>query len=192
MALTINNLISSTISFSPKRAHPSTIEVISLSSGSFRSGGILKKIVQAIKRNRTVLYKYIVKSEEGNTADSQWTAGTDRTIKASSGHYRVFVYFTDVKTSSSKSDKTPVEVDDGIFSAKMSMGSDPVKVRCDCHDFRWRFAYYNKKNDSLYGAEPPPYKRVTNRPPVNPKKLPGMCKHLLNVVKHMKQNGVLG
>lgn len=53
-----------------------------------------------------------------------------------------------------------------------------VQVRCTCEDFRWRFAPYNHGDGSLYGNPPPPYSKKTDKPPVNPMKTPGVCKHL--------------
>lgn len=53
-----------------------------------------------------------------------------------------------------------------------------VQVRCTCEDFRWRFAPYNHGDGSLYGNPPPAYSKKTNRPPVNPSRTPGVCKHL--------------
>lgn len=67
-----------------------------------------------------------------------------------------------------------------------------VKVGCDCLDFRWRFAMYNNKDGSLYGNPPPPYKRKTNRPPVNEKRIPGVCKHLLATMLELITNGMAG
>jgi hypothetical protein len=55
-----------------------------------------------------------------------------------------------------------------------------VAVRCDCQDFFWRWNWYDSKDGSLYGTKRGPYVRKTKtRPPANPKKLPGLCKHLI-------------
>lgn len=59
--------------------------------------------------------------------------------------------------------------------------SAPAKVRCDCMDFYWRFAMWNYNADSLNDQPPPPYQKKTNRPPVNPRKAPGLCKHLMRL-----------
>lgn len=56
-----------------------------------------------------------------------------------------------------------------------------TKVNCSCLDFHYRFAVWNDNSDALYGDAPSPYVKKTDRPPVNPKKIPGMCKHIIEV-----------
>ena len=62
-----------------------------------------------------------------------------------------------------------------------------VKVSCNCKDFRWRFAYYNSGDDSLYGNPPDPYVSQTDRPPANPSKTPGVCKHLIKLKNELER-----
>lgn len=62
-----------------------------------------------------------------------------------------------------------------------------VQVGCTCQDFRWRFAYYNSGDGSLVGDPPDPYVRKTDRPPVNPNKTPGVCKHLMRLKKELER-----
>ncbi len=67
-----------------------------------------------------------------------------------------------------------------------------VKVRCNCLDFHYRFAMQNARDGSLYGPPPPAYQRKTEtRPPVNPMKVPGMCKHLLKLVDELQKTGIV-
>lgn len=66
-----------------------------------------------------------------------------------------------------------------------------TKVKCNCMDFHHRFAHYNSQDKSLVGRPPPPYQRKTNRPPVNPDRVPGMCKHLLKLVQTLQQYGIV-
>lgn len=67
-----------------------------------------------------------------------------------------------------------------------------VKVNCNCLDFYHRFAQFNFSNDALSGAKPPLYQRKTdNRPPVNPMKVPGMCKHIIKVIEKMRSYGLI-
>jgi hypothetical protein len=66
-----------------------------------------------------------------------------------------------------------------------------VKVRCNCLDFFYRFATWNFNDNSLYGKKPPMYRRVpgSNRPPANPAKVPGVCKHVIKTVETLRQYG---
>jgi hypothetical protein len=66
-----------------------------------------------------------------------------------------------------------------------------IRLRCDCPDFRWRFNYYDHVDKSLYGPKAPKYKKKTNRPPVNPKKMPGMCKHCMKMLEVLEGQGLL-
>lgn len=61
-----------------------------------------------------------------------------------------------------------------------------VKVSCTCLDFYYRFAIWNHGKKSLEGEPPPPYIKTTNRPPVNPNKVPGACKHIIKFVDFLK------
>lgn len=67
-----------------------------------------------------------------------------------------------------------------------------VKVRCDCLDFRFRFADWNFADNSLVGNPPPPYIRITTtRPPANPLETPGMCKHVIKVFDELRRQGII-
>jgi len=67
------------------------------------------------------------------------------------------------------------------------------RVRCNCLDFYYRFSYFNAKDKSLIGRAPKPYQKVqgSNRGPVNPKQVPGVCKHLLSLVKALNHAGIV-
>lgn len=73
----------------------------------------------------------------------------------------------------------------------LSLTGHYVKVRCNCLDFHYRFANYNLQDKSLIGKPPPLYQRKTNRPPVNPDQVPGMCKHLLKLVETLQGQGLI-
>lgn len=67
-----------------------------------------------------------------------------------------------------------------------------VKVRCTCLDFFHRFAQYNNTDKSLVGRAPRPYRRVTtDRPSVNPTRVPGACKHILRVFDELESAGLV-
>lgn len=73
----------------------------------------------------------------------------------------------------------------------INLSKNNVKVACNCLDFYWRFAKENHTNGSLNGNPPPPYQSKTERPPVNPSKTPGVCKHLLKLAIQLKDSGVV-
>lgn len=68
-----------------------------------------------------------------------------------------------------------------------SNSNNDVEIRCTCNDYRWRFAYYNGIDGSLYGELPPPYAGDSNSQPVNPTKSPGVCKHVMKVVNELEK-----
>ncbi len=75
--------------------------------------------------------------------------------------------------------------------AKIQLEGNLAKVRCSCPDFRWRFANWNFGDKSLVGSPPPKYTRKTDtRPPVNPDRVPGLCKHLIKLVQTLEQSGL--
>jgi hypothetical protein len=75
---------------------------------------------------------------------------------------------------------------------KLQFTKTNVKVSCNCLDFYYRFAVWNGISASLDGPVPPPYIRKTNtRPPVNPRKVPGMCKHLIKLFGTLYASGLI-
>jgi len=73
----------------------------------------------------------------------------------------------------------------------INLAQNTLRVRCDCLDFYWRFAAFNAKDKSLIGAPPRAYQRKTNRGPVNPQEVPGVCKHLIAAMKALKHSGIV-
>ena len=74
----------------------------------------------------------------------------------------------------------------------VTLNDHNAKVRCTCLDFFHRFAQNNNRDQSLVGRAPRPYQRVTtDRPSVNPTRVPGLCKHLLRVVERLESDGVI-
>ena len=66
-----------------------------------------------------------------------------------------------------------------------------VRVRCNCLDFYYRFAAWNAGDNSLQGRPAPPYNPKGERPPVNPTRVPGVCKHVIKVVDRLKQGRIV-
>lgn len=76
---------------------------------------------------------------------------------------------------------------DLISVSKNALEEAEVRVNCTCLDFHWRFALWNFNDGSLLGKKPKPYIKKTNRPPNNPQRLPGLCKHLIAVKQHFER-----
>ncbi len=74
---------------------------------------------------------------------------------------------------------------------QIDLAQSTVRVTCNCLDFRWRFAAYNARDKSLIGSAGKPYQPISNRGPVNPKQVPGICKHLIATVKALKHSGMV-
>lgn len=73
----------------------------------------------------------------------------------------------------------------------INLAQSNCKVHCNCLDFHWRFSNENHSAGSLNGSPPAPYQKKTDRPPANPKKVPGVCKHLLKLAIQLKDSGVV-
>lgn len=73
----------------------------------------------------------------------------------------------------------------------ISLQDHNVKVRCDCLDFRWRFSIWNAEKEGLYGDPPGLYMKKTDRPSVNPRRVPGLCKHLLKMAQELRRTKIV-
>lgn len=88
--------------------------------------------------------------------------------------------------------KIPLPTGSSVFTQPIKLDSNTVQVRCSCLDFYHRFAHYNHKDASLYGEPFPPYQRkTTTRPPANPSKLPGVCRHLIKMIAELTKARVV-
>jgi hypothetical protein len=74
-----------------------------------------------------------------------------------------------------------------VFSNNIPLKTE-IRVKCTCSDFFYTFAWYNADHKVLIGRRPPKYKRylgLTSKekedivPVRNPRRLPGVCKHIL-------------
>lgn len=66
-----------------------------------------------------------------------------------------------------------------------------VLVRCNCSDFQWRFNYFDHLDSSLYGRVRRKYEALARPGSSNPLELPGMCKHLIKLVRTLGNSGIL-
>lgn len=118
-----------------------------------------------------------------------------KAVTASNGHqYQQSLQFVNVVFESVDTDENVTFTgSDGIeyHMQPVDLAKNNVKVRCTCLDFYHRFANYNSQDKSLVGKAPPVYIKKTDRPPVNPTRVPGMCKHLLKLVEELQRTGMV-
>lgn len=70
--------------------------------------------------------------------------------------------------------------------------SNPVQLRCQCPDFRFTYAHWDKQNRALSGPAFPAYQRKTQHMPErNPQHKPGVCKHIMGLWERLSRDGVL-
>ena len=70
----------------------------------------------------------------------------------------------------------------------------PVRVRCSCSDYYYTFGFYNYRRRCHIGSAPAPYERVGGERDLitirNPRRLPGLCKHLIFFIDMLMHDGV--
>ena len=110
--------------------------------------------------------------------------------ESSSGlDYNPMILFKRVNYHNFKNNDDLVEIiaSDGqnyIFEPLNNMNE--VLVRCNCKDYTWRFQHWNAEDKSNYGKDRKKYESLGG-PPANPLELPGMCKHLMKMIKSLKE-----
>jgi hypothetical protein len=89
-------------------------------------------------------------------------------------------------------DEVLITASDGaeVSFDKLSTENTDVLVRCNCPDFFWRFNWTNHLDKSLYGKKRKKYESKGVGPPANPRKMPGMCKHLIKTAHVLKESGI--
>ena len=192
MALSASYLISSTLDFNPKRGQThSNIATISWKIGIFKKASYLAADTKSMIR-RVIMFNCMEQAESDAVPYPYWVKGAGTTAgSGGSGEYRAFIMVPNMNVRFMKSSEFSVNIAPKRYIRPISLSSKEVKVRCDCHDFRWRFAYYDDIHQALYGATPPPYTRVpgSTRGPVNPRHLPGLCKHLMAAFRQLHNYG---
>ena len=73
---------------------------------------------------------------------------------------------------------------------KLDMKRQYVLIRCSCSDYYHTFSWYNYTGGIQFGGRFKPYRRKTQtRPPRNPNRVLGLCKHLAQFAAMMQNNG---
>ncbi len=110
------------------------------------------------------------------------------TTNTENNRYRTAMLFDDVEFLDEKTPNCATIIGSDsreYYLNRIPLNQIDVKVKCGCLDFYYRFAVWNHGDDSLIGNPPPPYIKKTNRPPVNPNKVPGVCKHIIKLTQQL-------
>lgn len=94
--------------------------------------------------------------------------------------------------------KVVVQVN-GVVPGVQITEENHMTVRCSCSSFRFWFGIANKKSRVLFGQHMKKYVPVPDdqrqrpkQPPKNPDHIPGVCKHIIGLVKVMRREGIIG
>lgn len=112
------------------------------------------------------------------------------TTNSKQQRYRTSMIFEDIEFLDEASTKAATIIgsdNNEYYLKRIPLNNVDVKVKCTCLDFYYRFAKWNSGDDSLIGKPPPPYVKRSNRPPVNPAKVPGICKHIIKLTDKLIQ-----
>ena len=85
---------------------------------------------------------------------------------------------------------TPEEIEHG-FNPKPSLAENEVLMRCNCPSYRFRFDNANRSNGAALGARFPVYHKKTDRAPLNPDNTPGACKHCIEFINYLQNQGFI-
>ncbi len=104
--------------------------------------------------------------------------------------YNPIILFKTVSYDSDSPSAIRIVADDGeeYVLEQLSPAANNVVVRCNCPDFYWRFNYYDHLDHSLYGKKRAKYEGNYR---INPREMPGMCKHLMSLAKALTESGIL-
>jgi hypothetical protein len=113
--------------------------------------------------------------------------------RTTNGQYTSRVIFDNVifKDEESSDTASVMAVDgDEYFFNKINRNRSNVKVSCTCLDFHYRFAAFNHRDKALADKPPAPYVKKTNKKPVNPAKVSGVCKHIIRMVEELDKDNI--
>jgi len=107
--------------------------------------------------------------------------------------YTPMILFRNVKYHPEKNNKAFSLRAEGkvYYLESLSASKNDVLVRCNCPDFQWRFQHFNSKEKSLYGSDRKPYEAVFRPGTANPEESPGMCKHVMKLMKALDASELL-
>jgi len=144
---------------------------------------LLKTILNDLHKFGRVETQYPVVSIQKNSLKplSKSTAGTltyTLGIVGESNNYNAAIEISGVKFSN-KQDKTftLAAPEKGKFYQKPSFTKNPLRMKCSCDDYMFRFSYPMYQEGGMIGMYKK-YEPTGMYPPVNPDERLGLCKHL--------------
>ncbi len=147
-----------------------------------RNNDVLELKITPFAGVKTILFNAVVESsgQSPNTPDSYKTVMSFSKVE-----------FVDKNKRGSIAPKVTYKGTDYFFK-KLSMDKNDVLVRCGCPDFYWRFSDQLQSKKALVRIPKFPKKIIKGvRPPVNPKDIPGICRHLYSLISHLRAEGYL-
>jgi len=104
--------------------------------------------------------------------------------------YNTIIVFKGVKYLESGGVQLIDNTKQKYFLEQLSLDDTEVLTRCNCSDFRFRFGFYNSIDKSLFGKNFSKYESKGIRGPVNPSESPGICKHLMSLIKVLRESKI--
>lgn len=110
-----------------------------------------------------------------------------------SREYRPMIVFKQIRYVEENMPGTLTIINEGVpYSLIPPVVSEhDVLLRCNCPDFHWRFTHFNHLDRSLFGRNRRKYEAKYNPGSANPMEMPGMCKHLMALMRKLANQGVL-
>jgi hypothetical protein len=107
-------------------------------------------------------------------------------------HYKTEIIFKDVSfIDDSEEGISFTGSDNEVHNIKPLLARiNDCEVTCTCSDYKYRMQAANYSKDAgIFPAEV--YVKKSTRPPINPQKIPFLCKHLLSMVNQLTQKRIL-
>lgn len=105
--------------------------------------------------------------------------------------YNPMILFKNVSYQQKKENHVQIQANDGKKYIFEKLKDNDVLVRCNCEDFKWRFNFTDYEDESLYGKVRKKYEAKYSPGSSNPLEMPGMCKHVMKLMKALTSAGVL-
>lgn len=146
-------------------------ETDKLRANQFPSGRVLKYAMRYIRSNKQLFIQAEVAS------------GTDKNVK-----YQSRLVFNGIEWSPRRTKTCTVkykDVDGSLIFLQKPTTDHHVLTRDSCQDFRFCWHWWIADRKALLGPRIPYTRKTTHYPEVNPQHYPGICKHILTLIKKL-------